>query len=413
MPGLTDLVIVGGGAAGLACAVAAGRLGIKAVVLEKTDGCGRKLALAGGRKGNFTHEEPPRQMADHFDCDPRLLVPLLRRFPYQRITGFFGTLGIRARVDEEGCIWPAGSDATGIRDALLAGIHKSGGEVVTGGGVAGLAPGWTAKLISGAEKRAANLCLATGGASYPHTGSTGDGVFLAAGLGLKTVPWFPALASLRTEEDFRGLAGATQPKVGMELRVDGNPVRQATGHFIFAHSHVSGSSVLNLCGFAARALAGGREVLLRVDWMPDFGPAELDALFAQWRTDHPKQMVVTFINRWMAKRLAHLLVKRAGVPPERVMAELTRAEQSTLAVVLKGTDLRIVGTEPIERATATGGGVSLEEVDMKTMQAARFPGLYFAGEVLDVWGETGGYNLHFAWASGVAVAEAIAGRQLD
>jgi predicted Rossmann fold flavoprotein len=413
MSGLTDLVVVGGGAAGLACAVAAGRLGLKTSVLEKTDGCGRKLALAGGRKGNFTHEEPPRQMADHFDCDPRLLVPLLRRFPHQRIAAFFATLGIRSRVDADGCVWPAGSDAAGIRDALLAGIRRSGGEVVTASGVDGVVPGWTAKLISGSEVRAANLCLATGGASYPHTGSTGDGLVLAAGLGLRTVQWFPALASLRTEEDFRALAGATQPKVGMELRVDGAAVRRAVGHFIFAHSHVSGSSVLNLCGFAARALAGGRDVVLRVDWMPDLGPAELEALFVQWRAEHPKQRVVTFVNRWMARRLAQLLVQRANVPADRGMTELTRPEQVALSGVLKNTDLSIVGTEPIERATATGGGVSLDEVDMKTMRSVRFPGLYFAGEVLDIWGETGGYNLHFAWASGIAVAEAIAGRPLD
>jgi predicted Rossmann fold flavoprotein len=403
-----DLVIVGGGAAGLACAVAAVRLGLSVTVLERTDRCGSKLTITGGGKGNFTHAESPRMMAGRFDCDVRLTVPLLRKFPYQRITQFFASLGIDARTDDDGCVWPIRADAAGIRDALLRETAVHGGRVETCCRVTGLEPGRQVRLEDGSVVAARNVCIATGGASYPRTGSTGDGIALCRDLGLKTVGWFPALASLRTRDDLSELAGVTQPKVEMTLLVAGDEPRTATGHFIFAHAHVSGSSVLNLCGHAARALAERRRVVLQVNWVPGRSAPELAAEFATGRTEHPKKQLGTFLGLFVARRLATRLCALSGVPADRILTDLGRAEQESIIRQLRSTEFAIVGTEPMERATVTGGGVSLDEVDLKTMAARRLPGLYFAGEVLDVWAETGGYNLHFAWATGIMAAESVA-----
>lgn len=412
-----SLVVVGGGAAGLACAVTAVRLGLAAVILERTDRCGSKLAVTGGGKGNFTHAEPPRAMAEKFDCDVRLTVPLLRKFPYQRIVEFFSSLGIDARTDAGGCVWPVRADAAGIRDAMVRETMARGGSVKTGCRVTGLEPacaqragkpGWRIRLADGSIVAAQNVCLATGGASYPRTGSTGDGLALCRGLGLATVDWFPALASLRTRDDLSGLAGVTQPMVEMTLLVAGSEPRTATGHFIFAHTHVSGSSVLNLCGHAARALAERKQVVLRVDWVPGRSASELAEEFAAARAGHPTRQLGTFLGSFMARRLAARLCAMAGVPADRLLAHLSRTEQESIIDQLRSTEFPITGTEAIERATVTGGGVALDEVDLKTMAARRFPGLYFAGEVLDVWAETGGYNLHFAWATGIRAAESVA-----
>jgi hypothetical protein len=408
MRDVADLVVVGGGAAGLACAVAAGRLGLKVTVLERTDRCGRKLVVTGGGKGNFTHAEAPRAMAERYDCDAGLIMPLLRKFPCQRIIQFFSSLGVEARTDEDGCVWPKRTDAAGVRDALLREVSAQGGVVKTGCRVTHLEPGWQVRSADGSVVAARSVCLATGGASYPRTGSTGDGLAFCRGLGLKTVDWFPALASLRTRDDLSELAGVTQPKVEMTLEVDGSEPRTATGHFIFAHAHVSGSSVLNLCGHAARALAERKRVVLRVDWVPGRSPAELAEDFAAARAGHPKQQLGTFLGTFVARRLAARLCAMASVPAERVLAHLSRTEQDSIINQLRATEFAIVGTEPIERATVTGGGVCLDEVDLKTMEARRFPGLYFAGEVLDIWAETGGYNLHLAWATGIQSAESAA-----
>ncbi len=405
---VADLVVVGGGAAGLACAVTAVRLGLGAVILERTDRCGSKLAVTGGGKGNFTHAEPPRAMAEKFDCDVRLTVPLLRKFPFQRIVEFFSGLGIEARTDADGCVWPVRADAAGIRDAMVRETVVLGGLVKTGCRVTGLEPGWRIRLADGSTVDARNVCLATGGASYPRTGSTGDGLALCRGLGLATVDWFPALASLRTRDDLSGLAGVTQPRVEMTLLVAGSEPRTATGHFIFAHTHVSGSSVLNLCGHAARALAERKQVVLRVDWVPGRSATELAEEFAAARAGHPTRQLGTFLGSFMARRLAARLCATAGIPADRLLAHLSRTEQESIIGQLRATEFPITGTEAIERATVTGGGVALDEVDLKTMAARRFPGLYFAGEVLDVWAETGGYNLHFAWATGIRAAEAVA-----
>jgi len=412
MQEVADLAVVGGGAAGLACAAAAGRLGLSVIVLERTDRCGSKLALAGGGKGNFTHAEPPRTMARRFDCDARLIMPLLRRFPYQRIVEFFSSLGIEARTDDDGCVWPKGTDAAGIKDALLREMATHGVVVRTGCRVTGLEPGWHVQMAASTTAAASSVCIATGGASYPWTGSTGDGPALCRGLGLKTVEWFPALASLRTRDDLSGLAGVTQPGVEMTLLVAGDAPRTATGHFIFAHAHVSGSSVLNLCGYAARALAEHRQVVLRVNWVPGRTASDLAEEFATGRTAHPKKQLGTFLGAFVARRLAARLCAFARVPVDRILTKLSRTEQESIIHQLRSTEFAIVGTEPIERATVTGGGVSLEEIDLHTMQARRYPGLYCAGEALDIWAETGGYNLHFAWATGIAVAEAAAGKEL-
>jgi predicted Rossmann fold flavoprotein len=263
-------------------------------------------------------------------------------------------------------------------------------------------------MANGGIVPARNLCIATGGASYPRTGSTGEGLALCRGLGLATVDWFPALASLRTRDEMSELAGVTQPRVEMTLLVAGDEPRTATGHFIFAHAHVSGSSVLNLCGYAARALAEQRQVFLRVNWVPGRSESELTDEFATGRAAHPKRQLGTFLGSFVARRLATRLCALAAVPAERLLAHLSRSEQESTIHQLRATDFAIVGTEPMERATVTGGGVSLGEVDLKTMQARRFPGLYFAGEVLDVWAETGGYNLHFAWATAIRAAESVA-----
>jgi hypothetical protein len=340
-------------------------------------------------------------------------MPLLRRFPYQRIVKFFESIGISSHTDLEGCIWPARTNAQGIADSLVRELSKAGAPLITNARVVGLDPGWSVRLADSRCIGAARVCLATGGASFPHTGSTGDGLNLARGLGLATVSWFPALASLRTKENLHDLAGISQPRVRMELLVGSGSVavvRQAEGHFIFAHEYVSGSSVLNLCGFAARALAQGQRVVLRVDWVPNQTAPQLGKAIDEARTRQNRARLTTVMAAWVSRRLAIRLCRLAGVSEDRCMAGLTRREAEAAVRLLKTTDLEVVDTEPLERATVTGGGVSLNEVDLQTMESRRWPGLYLAGEVLDLWAETGGYNLHFAWASGIAAAEAAADR---
>ena len=399
---------MGGGASGLACAVAAARSGIRVLVIEKMDRCGHKLCLTGGRKCNFTHEEPPAVMARRFESGARLL-PLLRRFPYERIERFFGSLGIAARTDRDGCVWPVGMDAAGVRDRLVLKATEAGAVIRTSCRVLALEPcpeGWEV-VLPGERVSSRSVCVATGGASFPQTGTTGDGLGLCRRLGLETAEWFAALASLETAEDLSGLAGITHPQVEIELVVGAETVQRASGHFIFAHRYVSGSTVLILCGAAARALSLGSRVKLRVNWLPGYDSAALASAFGAARREHPRRKLLTFLAAFMARRLGRLLCARADVPAERLMAELTREEERRVTSVLKGTEFEVVGTEPMERSTVTGGGVSLDEVDLETCRVRRFPGLCVTGELLDTWAETGGYNLHLAWATGIAVAEAL------
>ena len=196
----------------------------------------------------------------------------------------------------------------------------------------------------------------------------------------------------------------------MSLLVNGSPVRKASGHFIFAHRFISGSAILNLSGHAAKALARGKNVELEVNWVPEHGLVELDAGFQTGKQHHGRRLVANWLTRFVARRLANRLVADAGIPAGRRLAELTRPETKRLTSTLRRTVFDIVGTEPIERATVCGGGVSLDEVDLATCESRRLPGLYVIGELLDTWAETGGYNLHLAWATGISAGEAVAAR---
>jgi len=410
-----DIAIIGGGAGGLACAIAGARLGLRVTVIEKTDRCGHKLALTGGRKANFTHAEPPEEMVERFDADRRVLLPFLRRFPFERVVRFFESMGIMAETDRDGCVWPVGCDAAVLRDRMVQEAAKRGAVFALSSRVTGIEPtdaGWLAAGPNG-RWEARNLCVATGGASFPQTGSTGEGIGLLSPLGLATVPWYASLAALATDEDLSILAGITHKQANTGL-VDesGRVLRRAEGHFIFAHGYVSGSAVLKLSGFAARRLVQGEKAVLRVDWIPSRTGEELGQELIDARVEHGRKLVANYLCRYGARRLADLLLRFAGIPPDRKVADLTAAERPAVVAELKGTKLAITGTEPMERATVTGGGLKLNEVDIMTCRVRKCPGLYVVGELLDTWGETGGYNLHFAWATGIAVAEAVAGRTL-
>jgi len=407
---LADLVVIGGGASGLIAAYAGAKLGLNVRLLEKTDLFGRKLAVTGGGKCNFTHEDPPRPMADRFEANPRLLVPLLKRFPFQRVVGLFREVGVHAKTDNDGCVWPARMNGSRFRNLLARAAQDAGAELLEGQRVSGLASvdGVWEVVSNGDAVRGRNVLLATGGASYPQTGSSGDGLAMCRELGLECRDWFPALCSLRPERPVGHLSGNTRHNVLMRLEVDGGEKREATGHFLFTHEYVSGSSVLNLSGHAARGLAEGRKVELVVDWVPEKSEEEL-------RTElgvPGRRRVANVLAPLVSRRFALDLVERCGIPAERTVSELSRAEREAAIRELKATRFRITGTEPLERATVCGGGLGLEEVDLATCRVRKLDGLYAAGELLDTWAETGGYNLHFCWATGIAAAEAIAGKKL-
>ncbi len=405
-----DLLVVGGGASGLAAAMAGARLGLDVRLLEKTDRFGHKLALTGGGRCNFTHEDPPRTMAGRFDADSRLLVPLLRRFPFQRVVELFRSIGVRSKVDESGCVWPSETDGAGLRDALVRAATGAGAELLTGRravevGRAGRA--WEVRLEAGVA-RGRNLLLATGGASYPQTGSTGEGLDICRAVGLEVADWFPALCSLRPDRPVEHLAGNARPHVGMVLEIDGDAFRRVEGHFLFAREYISGSAILNLSGYAARALAAGRQAELVVDWVPERDEGELRVTLAA----PGRRRLANALAPLVSRRFALDLVRRCAIPAERRVSELTRKEREAVIGELKRTRFRITGTEPLERATVCGGGLSLDEVDPATCRVRGQGGLHVTGELLDPWAETGGYNLHFAWATGIAAAEAVAGREL-
>lgn len=408
MQSVIDLAVIGGGAAGLACALKGAQLGLNVILLEKTGQCGKKVTLTGGKRCNFTHLEPPGLMVKRFDAPREKLLPLLRRFPPQAVIAFFREVGIEPRVDSAGGVWPKRMTAGELRDRLIQAVLSSGVEIKLSAAVQEIKPGWLIVLKTGGTIEAKNVVVATGGASYPQTGSTGDGNRLVQPLAINTTPFFPALAALKPALNLKHLAGITQPRV--EVRVNLPNVFPRRGSFLFAHEFLSGSAVMNISGFVARALMQGLPVEIKVDWVPEKKREELKLYFLRLRMARPLLQVKSALGTFVARRIAAFICSGADVAAARRLSELKKTELNRLIEWLKGTPFEIVGTEPMARATVTGGGVNLNEIDLKTMQAVRFPGLFVVGEALDIWAETGGYNLHFAWVSGLAAAQAVAQR---
>ncbi|MGQ9679103.1 MAG: aminoacetone oxidase family FAD-binding enzyme, partial [bacterium] len=334
MQSVIDLAVIGGGAAGLACALKGSQLGLKVILLEKTERCGKKIALTGGEKCNFTHLEPPGLMVKRFDGPREKLLPLLRRFPHQVVITFFRKVGIEPRVDSAGCVWPKAMTASELRDRLVQAVLSSGVEIKLNSGVQEIKPGWLIVLKTGATIEAKNVVVATGGASYPQTGSTGDGNRLVQPLRISTTPFFPALAALKPKLNLEHLAGVTHPLV--EVRVNLPNVYPRRGSFLFAHEFISGSAVMNISGFVARALMQGLPVEIKIDWVPGEKREELNLSFLRLRTDRPLLQAKTALGKFVARRVAAFICFGADVAPERRLSELKKTELNRLIEWLKG-----------------------------------------------------------------------------
>ena len=385
------------------------------VLCERADRCGRKLAVSGRSRANLSHACTPQEMAERFDADSAALLPLLSRFPHQRVVRFFESVGVGCRTDAQGRVWPRGMGAPAVSDALVRAAVAGGVDVRNGAILTGLEPtggGWRVRTTAG-ELTAENVCLATGGASQPGAEATDNVPALCRELGLATVDWFPALCSLAVDDGNEPLAGVAMPDVGLALSVDDEERRSTRGQLMFSRRFVTGSGVLNLSGYAARALAQGGEPVLRVDWLPSLVAERVMAELAEAVRLRKRARVGNWLVRWLSRRLSAWLLARAGVPLETTIAGLSADQQAVLVGQLKSTSFMVVGSESIERATVSGGGVSLDEISIDTCEAHRLAGLHITGELLDTWAETGGYNLHFAWATGIAAAEHVAGRELQ
>jgi predicted Rossmann fold flavoprotein len=404
------LVVIGAGAAGFLAALFAARGGVRTLLLESHAKPGAKIRVSGGGRCNVlpAHAEPGDF---HTESSRNALRNILRSWPLDEVRAFFERdLGVALKVEDTGKLFPVSNDPSELTHALLGACERAGVTLRAGVRVRELrALGASAPdgarfelaLASGERIRADHVALCTGGLSLPKTGSDGWGYQAAERLGHRLRPRYPALVPLlASDARWAELAGVSV-RARLSVLRGGERLEARSGDLLFTHRGFSGPVVLDISHCLARASDQGVE--LRAAWLGD-DAAAWDARLREGGA----RSVQSFARAQLPKRLSDVLVARSGVDPERPLARLTREERARLVEQLGDCPLEIAGDEGYRTAEVTGGGVPLEEVSTRTLESRLVPGLYFAGEILDVTGRIGGFNFLWAWVTGRRVGSSIA-----
>lgn len=408
-----DLIVIGGGASGLMAAGQAASKGARTLLLEKMEQPGRKLLLTGKGRCNLTNVGSVQQFIGHFNPQGRFLTQLFYRFFHSQLREFFEELGVPTEVQRGDRVFPKSEDAREVRDALWGWIKKQGVELITNAPVTDLI--LEDKRVKGAttERKkfyAPAVIIATGGAAYPGTGSTGDGYALARKAGHTIIPVRPALVPLVTAGDTAPqLQGLSLRNVQVNLWVEGDKVDDLFGEMLFTHFGLSGPIILTLSRQIVDYLRADKNVVIAIDLKPALDHPTLRNRLLRDIEEMGRKQFSTLLEGLLPKKLIPVCVNQTGIPWDKKNNQITAQERKRLRMWLKeGFRFQITGHRSFDQAIITAGGVDTREVDPQTMESKLVRGLFFSGEVLDVDGDTGGYNLQAAFSTGWAAGRAAA-----
>ena len=401
-------VVIGGGAAGMMAACTAAARGKSVTVLERNAKTCRKVCITGKGRCNLTNACSGDELMQNIPGNGRFLYSALSRFTYEDTMRFFEEAGVPLKIERGNRVFPVSDTAYDIADALLRTAKARGVRILEGRAVGlavkdGRIAGVRYESARGDGFLAADaVILATGGKSYPATGSTGDGYALAAEAGHTIVPPQGSLVPLNAP-GCSPMQGLSLRNTGLELYNGKKKVYEDFGELLFTHFGLSGPIVLSAS--ARMRTPGDWRIVL--DLKPALTPEQLDARILRDFGEAKNRDFGNALGKLAPRLLIPELVRRSGIPPDRKVNEVTRAERAGLAEVFKRFEIPVDSKRPVEEAIVTAGGVSVREVDPKTMASKRVEGLYLAGELLDVDAYTGGFNLQIAWSTGYAAGSAV------
>jgi predicted Rossmann fold flavoprotein len=412
-----DVIVIGAGAAGLLAAARAAERGRRTLLLEKNPRPGVKILMSGGTRCNLTQNTDARGIVAAFGTPGRFLHSALAAFGPRDLVALVEAEGVPTKVEPTGKIFPASDRAADVLDALLRRLRKSGCALAAGEPLLDLAPSDGGFRLSTPKRTltAARVVVTPGGASYPRCGTSGDGYRWAERLGHAIVPPRPSLTPLTTDAPWiRALKGVTIPDVavrvvsawegpfGPESRaLKRAPTAAARGGFLFTHFGLSGPAALDV----SRAVSGHpspRTLVLECDFLPDATREALDARLRGLAAAAGAKTLAGLSLDPIPARLREALLAQAGLDPGARAAGLSRAARRRWIESLKRQRIPLTGTLGFEKAEVTAGGIALDEVDSRTMESRMTPGLYWAGEILDLDGPIGGYNFQAAFSTGWA-----------
>lgn len=409
------VAVVGGGAAGMMAAVQAAYAGARVTVYERNDRVGKKILSTGNGKCNFSNED--MRAACYYGSGAGYVDGFYKQFGVAETKTFFRELGMRIK-DRNGYLYPASEQAATVLDVLRYEMERLGIEICAGCRVTGIdGPGnpgcrLTLETETAAYKKRTYdaVILACGGRAAPKTGSDGTGLAMAKRLGHRIVPTVPALTALRCGETFWKQVAGVRCEARLMLYIDGNGVSSVQGELQLTDYGISGIPVFQFSRIAAYALQEGRTVTVKIDLMPDPGAADTqEAFWAQRWERQKRQSMEQFVTGTVNKKVGLLLLKLAGIRETETVCEIEGARRRKLEQLFHAFEVTVKGTNSFEQAQVCAGGVDFAEVTDR-LESVRRPGLFFAGEMLDIDGICGGYNLQWAWSSGAVAGRAAAGK---
>jgi predicted Rossmann fold flavoprotein len=405
-----EVIVIGGGSAGLMASIAASKHGASVLLLDKGDKLGRKLGISGGGRCNVTNNKEIDDLIRHIPGNGRFLYSAFSLFNNKDIIAFFENLGIRLKEEDNGRMFPVSDKAKTVVDTLVNQVLKQGVEIKLNSPVETII--YDGNQVSGVRLKSGETILgkavivASGGKSVPQTGSTGDGYPWAEKAGHSITELFPTEVPLTSNEPFitsKELQGLSLRGVSLSVwNPKGKKLIEHHGDMLFTHFGISGPIALRCSQFVVKALkqfnVGNIEV--SIDLMPDKSEDEVYTETLRLCESEPKKAIKNILKVCLPERMIPIVLEKSGLSEQLTYVNIPRQDWLQLAKLIKRFSIRVYGTLSIEDAFVTGGGINLKEIDPRTMQSKLVNGLYFCGEILDIHGYTGGYNITAAFSTG-------------
>ena len=409
-----DVLVIGGGTAGMMAALQAAWAGASVVLLEKNEKLGKKLYITGKGRCNVTNIAELDEFFASVPRNPRFLSAALRQFTHEDVTSTLEMLGTPTKVERGGRVFPESDKASDVTRALARGMKDAGVQVMlnteavhVGRGEDGVLE---VRLAQGGTLRAPCVIVATGGVSYPSTGSTGDGYRFARENGHTVTPLRASLVGLTMKEKWPTLLqGLSLKNVRVRARVDKKRIFDELGEMLFTHFGVSGPLILSLSSHLPEDFS---QASVTLDMKPALTDEQVDLRLQREFVQNARKQLSSVLVELMPARMGSVFATLCGLSADAPVNQITREQRQTIGRMLKALPLAVTGTRPIEEAIVTRGGVNVNEVTPGTMMSRVTEGLYFAGEVLDVDAHTGGFNLQIAFSTGALAGRHAAERAL-
>lgn len=401
-----NVLVIGGGPAGMMAAATAAQLGHRVMLLEKNEKLGKKLYITGKGRCNITNAGGQEAFFRHVVRNPRFLYSAYSAYSAEDIIALMERLGVPTKTERGDRVFPVSDKSSDVIRALQAHLQACGVQIRLHTAVEGLQVvdgRITGVTLKSGFLPANAVILATGGLSYPSTGSNGDGYAFAQALGHTLSQPFPALTPLETVEQWPGsLSGLTLKNVRLRVMENGKKVYEELGELLFAHFGVTGPLALSASSFLSGAPEGAE---LYIDLKPGLSEEQLDRRLLRDLEAGQRLSLKNAFAALLPKRLLPVVLQQAGINGDASASSFSKASRRQLSQALKGLRLTVHATRPFSEAVITRGGIPTKEVHPSTLQSRLVKGLYFAGELLDVDAQTGGHNLQIAWSTGALAGQ--------